>query len=228
MLSFLGVGNKRAVAMALKAFFENTVFFDAFQILSGNDIEEKTGQRFKSCSQKIFLGKTGNLDSLFSHKTFSFDNTLELKHAAVRHQRFITVGEKLITTENAGDVRTDFIAGLWMYMWSSPTANGKALILNPSEVSVEITSGVAGFGRCDNNWFHFLVETLPRILAACDVSDREVPIYVQDDIVPAGLEAILKITGRQVFKLSHSLTNFNSLIVGQGVSSTLESVDRDE
>ena len=224
MFNFLGVTNRREVVSQIEKYFTDSIFLDFFLILKGNKQKAAPNQRLNAFEQNFTLDYESAVAPLVSHKVFSFTNTFALRNANVLHQRFITIDNKLITTENAADVRSDFIAGLWMYLWSTPTTDGNALILNPHVEPEKVAVGIAGFGRCDSNWFHFLVETLPRILASCNVAPKEVPIYVQSDIVPAGLEAISKVTGREVIPMKSSTIYFNQLFVGQGVSSTLDTV----
>jgi hypothetical protein len=224
VFNFLGVTNKREVVSQIEKYYIDSIFLDFFLILKGNKQKAAPNQRLNAFEQKFTLDYEGAVAPLVSHKVFSFTNTIALRNTNVLHQRFITIDDKLITIENAADVRSDFIAGLWMYLWSTPTTDGNALILNPHVEPEKVPVGIAGFGRCDSNWFHFLVETLPRILASCKVAPKEVPIYVQSDIVPAGLEAISKVTGREVIPMKSSAICFSQLFVGQGVSSTLDTV----
>ncbi len=224
VFNFLGVTIKRDVVFQIEKYYTDSIFLDFFLILKGDRNKAAPNQRLNAFEQQIALDSGNAVAPLVSHKDFSFKNTLALRNASVLHQRFITIDDKLITIENAADVRADFIAGLWMYLWSTPTADGNALILNPHVEPEKVAAGIAGFGRCDSNWFHFLVETLPRILASCKVAPKEVPIYVQSDIVPAGLEAISKVTEREVIPMKSSAICFNQLFVGQGVSSTLDTV----
>ena len=228
MFNFLGVTNKREVASQIEKYYTGTIFLDFFLILKGHKQKTAQNQRLKAFEQQFTVDYESAVAPLVSHKVFSFTNTFALRDANVLHQRFITIDDKLITFERAADVRADFIAGLWMYFWSTPTADGNALILNPHGEPEKVAAGIAGFGRCDSNWFHFLVETLPRILASCKVAPKEVPIYVQSDIVPAGLEAISKVTRREVIPMKSSAICFDHLFVGQGVSSTLDGVFLDE
>jgi len=224
MFNFLGVTNKREVVSQIEKYYTDSIFLNFFLILKGNKQKAALDQRLNAFEQQIALDYESAVAPLVSHKVFSFTNTFALRNVNVLHQRFITIDDKLITIENAADVRADFIAGLWMYLWSTPTADGNALILNPYVEPEKVVAGIAGFGRCDSNWFHFLVETFPRILASSKVASKEVPIYVQSDIVPAGLEAISAVTGREVLPMRSSAICFDHLFVGQGVSSTLDTV----
>ena len=224
VFNFLGVTNKRDVVSQIEKYYTDSIFREFFLILKGDKHKAAPNKRLNAFEQQFALGSGNAVAPLVSHKDFSFTNTFAFRNASVLHQRFITIDDKLITIENAADVRADFIAGLWMYLWSNPTADGNALILNPFVEPEKVAAGIAGFGRCDSNWFHFLVETLPRILASCKVAPKEVPVYVQSDIVPAGLEAISKVTGREVIPMKSSAIFFKHLFVGQGISSTLDTV----
>lgn len=52
--------------------------------------------------------------------------------------------------------------------------------------------------RVDSNWFHFLIETLPRLLVLEDGISLAVPILVSDRLPASAIEAIRSLTSRRI------------------------------
>jgi capsular polysaccharide biosynthesis protein len=97
------------------------------------------------------------------------------------------------------------------------------LITEPTKSGKTIDKAIAGFGRCDTNWFHFNIETLPRILSASGVTEIGVPVLVQSDIPQSAVDAIIATTGREVVRIENDFIRVNELVVSQAKSATMDS-----
>lgn len=160
--------------------------------------------------------------NLVSHSQFKSRDVVSLRDVEILHQRFIVADSQLVLTENGADCRADSVAGLWPYVFGSPTHDGRVLVSGSSQSGAIVESAIAGFGRVDSNWFHFLTETLPRLIAASDAADSDSCVLVQRELLPAGREAIQQLTRRALVELSEGRTQVGLLHVGIGTSSTMD------
>lgn len=91
----------------------------------------------------------------------------------------------------------DFVAGNHALVIGSPANLHKCFVRDrPNGVVIE--SGITLSSRVDSNWFHFLIETLPRLFLVDDFVPPEVPVLVSSRVPQNGLEALALITKRRV------------------------------
>jgi capsular polysaccharide biosynthesis protein len=66
-----------------------------------------------------------------------------------------------------------------------------------------LESGIFLSGRCDENWYHFIIDTVPRILFVSDIP-IDVPLLIRSDI-PLNSKAVLAaITEREIIEIEPS------------------------
>jgi hypothetical protein len=181
-------------------------------------------QRIRAVTQGV-LDHTGrDTTPLFSHRQLDNRRTLQLRDVEVLFGRFTVCGESLYLFESGADLRNPNPAGLWPYFWSRPPLGGKALLLDGREEQ-HIREAAAGFGRIDSNWFHLLIETLPRLVDVCDATSDEVPLLVQDGIPETGLDLIRGLIGpnRAIQQLSSNVIKVGTLYVATGRTAAVDS-----
>ena len=220
-IDFLAITSNATVAKTLLGPLQNTVLIRAIKLIAGENSESSPNERLN----QVMLKNSGeDLYPIYSHGEFDFDCVSTLSNVEVWHERFVVKNNHIVCREDAADLRTDWPAGLWMYKWAHSTISNGVLISEPTESKKTINRAIAGFGRCDANWFHFNIETLPRILSASGVTEIGVPVLVQSDIPQSAVDAIVATTGREVIKINGDFLQVNELIVSQAKSATMDSV----
>jgi len=191
-IDFLAITSNRTVAKSLLEPLQNTIFVQAIDLIARENSETYPNERL---NQVMLKDSGSDLHPIYSHSDFSFDNVSILNNVEIWHERFVVKNNRVICREDAADLRADWPAGLWMYKWAHSTIANGVLITEPTKSEHTIDKAIAGFGRCDANWFHFNIETLPRILNASRVTDNGVPVLVQSDIPQSAVDAIIATTG---------------------------------
>jgi len=220
-IDFLAITSNRTVAKSLLEPLQNTILVQAIDLIARENYEAFPNERLN----QVMLKDSGtDLHPIYSHSDFGFDSVSALNNVEIWHERFVVKNNRVICREDAADLRADWPAGLWMYKWAHSTISGGVLISKPTKTQRTIEKAIAGFGRCDANWFHFNIETLPRILNASRVTSNLVPVLVQSDIPQSAVDAIVATTGREVIKIDGDFLQVNELIVSQAKSATMDSV----
>jgi hypothetical protein len=219
-IDFLAITCNSAVAKSLTEPLQNTIFIRAVDLIAKENSETFPNERL---SQVMLKGSGTDLLPIYSHSDFNFDNVSILNNVEIWHERFVVKNNRVICRENAADLRADWPAGLWSYKWAHSTISSGVLISKPTKTLRTINKAIAGFGRCDANWFHFNIETLPQILSASGVTEIGVPVLVQSDIPQSAVDAIVATTGREVVRIVSDFLQVNELIVSQAKSATMDS-----
>jgi capsular polysaccharide biosynthesis protein len=124
------------------------------------------------------------------------DRWLKLENVRVQHGGVVFTDRSLITYEGSADPVQDFVAGQWTHVFGSPRHPEGALMLTRPASRVRHDEGILIAGRNDPNWFHWLVEYLPRVLTIPDTIPADVPLIVTDRTPPTGIEALRELSAR--------------------------------
>ncbi|MET4703234.1 glycosyltransferase family 61 protein [Frigoribacterium sp. UYMn621] len=123
---------------------------------------------------------------------------IRLRDARVQSGGTVLADNALVLYEEAADPRRDFVAGQWDSVYGSPTHPEAALVeLKPSSVE-SIDEGILLSGRNDSNWFHWMIEYLPRVMQIDPSIDSTVPLLVTNRTPVNGLAALRSLTARPV------------------------------
>lgn len=95
----------------------------------------------------------------------------------------------------------DFVAGNWASVVGS-SANLWKCFVKDFEYGVAFQDAIVLSSRVDSNWFHFLIETLPRLFLVDEIIDPDFPILVSERIPSSGLEALRAVTDRKIIQVS--------------------------
>ena len=219
-IDFLAITSNTAITHELMAPLRNTVFIRAIELIAGETHSSNSPEPLR---QMMAKGLSTDLYPIYSHNEFCFNSVSTLNNVEIWHERFVVMNNQVVCREDAADLRADWPAGLWMYKWGHSTIAKGVLISEPIKSSRTIDKAIAGFGRCDANWFHFNIETLPRILSASKITDSGVPVLVQSDIPRSAADAIIATTGREVIRIEDDFLRVNELVVAQAKSATMDS-----
>ena len=130
---------------------------------------------------------------------------LRLENSSVQDGGTVLVGESLVLYEKAADPQNDFVAGQWGSVFGSQ-AHPEAALVNLKELSDEvIPEGILLAGRSDANWYHWLIEYLPRVLMIDPELSTQIPLLVTSRTPASGLAALRAITDRPLVTIDPDL-----------------------
>jgi hypothetical protein len=146
--------------------------------------------------------------SLEIHKNAysSFDDVLNtqngshnlLHNVEIWHQRFIVEGSKWHIIDSTFSPHSKFVAGHWQFLEQVPDSVNHVFIKKPvARKRKRLTHAIFLMGRADENWYHFLLDTLPRYLFMKSV-DAEVPVLVRADIPKTSILLIQRVVNRKI------------------------------
>ncbi len=144
----------------------------------------------------IDLDKTGNQQSgMKSAKT----NPKYFQAADVRitNGGLVQDAKGFVNWDLAQFPALDFVAGNYDAVIGSPSNLAKCFV-RESEAGEVIDTGIMLSSRADSNWFHFLIETLPRILWIDSLVPPDVPVLVSNRVPLTGIQALQLVTQRSV------------------------------
>lgn len=95
----------------------------------------------------------------------------------------------------------DFVAG-HQGLVIGTTANLQECLVRKLPRGREIEKGIVLSSRVDSNWFHFLIETLPRLFYVENEVDKSYPVIVSTRVPRSGLAALRIVTNRKVIRVN--------------------------
>jgi hypothetical protein len=125
--------------------------------------------------------------------------------------------------EYAADPIWDFVSGLWTVQFGSQHRRDAALVPQYSAKQIGLGEAILIGGRNDANYYHFLIEYLPRVLEIPDSISGEIPIVVSKNVPDSGIEALKLLTKRKVIRLDpENQYRFSKIYVASPVAQVLD------
>jgi len=121
---------------------------------------------------------------------------LHLEDALIQDGGTVLVGDSLVLYEEAADPRNDFVAGQWDTVYGSQSHPEAALVRLKEPSEERIAEGILLAGRSDGDWYHWLIEYLPRVLMIEPDLPPDIPLLVTRRTPESGLAALRAITDR--------------------------------
>ncbi len=131
--------------------------------------------------------------------TRTFRKYAKLTRALVFKGGTIISGGGLINTDESQNPAYDFVAGRWDHVVGSHASTQISSVYIP-EMGNSIESAIILSSRCDSNWFHWLIETLPR-LALVDSLDPDIPVAISSRLIDAAKESLSWVSKRQIIEI---------------------------
>jgi hypothetical protein len=126
----------------------------------------------------------------------------------------VTSGNSLITYDRSEDPSFDFVAGRWPFVVGSHLDNTSAIVKVPSVTRPDLAEGILLSSRAETNWYHWLIETLPRLLWVEHEVDASIPVLISSDIPDTAKESLRIVTNREVVEINpFEVTPVSKLIV---------------
>jgi len=138
------------------------------------------------------------LDSLFERG--GLEPHAIFHNAEIWHQRFVFVEDRIMNLDATSSPSQKFVAGCWQFGPGDRGNSGEQLILRPALTSIILSEAILLMGRCDENWYHFLLDTLPRLMFFENVP-RGVPLLIRADLPFTSKEFLKKLTRRKVIEI---------------------------
>jgi capsular polysaccharide biosynthesis protein len=131
---------------------------------------------------------------------------LRLESAEVLNGAVVIADGRVAVYEDAADPRHGFISGQWDVVFGSRMSPDGAFLYRTSPAGVEIPEGILLAGRNDANWYHWVIEYMPRVLQADAHISLEVPLLVTSRTPDAGIALLRSLTARPVVELDTNRT----------------------
>lgn len=146
-----------------------------------------------------------------------------LESVQIWHQRFIISNKEFLVYDSTSHPEQEFVAGQWQFIKSFEKSQNKCLIKNVFGEKRYLESGIFLSGRSDENWFHFILDTVPRILFTDDIPIT-VPLLIRSDIPENSKAVLATITDRKIIEIeSNEVLEIENLYVVPGRSSVFDS-----
>lgn len=154
------------------------------------------------------LNSRASLECVFhpqSHQTFDqrlSDGVLgvqdKVTDVEIWHQRFIIKDNTWLLIDSTCSPSLEFVAGHWQFLVQNKAEQSKVEMLRPRETSrVSVDEAIFLIGRVDENWYHLLLDTLPRYLLFRGI-DPEVPVLIRGDLPGTSKTLIERLVEREI------------------------------
>jgi capsular polysaccharide biosynthesis protein len=130
---------------------------------------------------------------------------LVVEDATVQDGGTILSGGRLVVYDGSADPSLDFVAGQWDSVFGSAFMPDRALVRLREPSSGRLPEGVLLSGRNDDNWYHWMVEYLPRVFQVDSSVPNSAPFIVSSRTPPAGMEALRRFADREIVVVDAAL-----------------------
>lgn len=121
-------------------------------------------------------------------------------NAEIWHQRFIFTQNTILNIDVTASLRLGFVAGISPFISKVKGSSSKYKILTPYGSFFKIREAIYLIGRVDENWYHFLLDTTPRMLFLDNVP-KSVPVLIRSDIPQTSKDFLRALTTREVIEI---------------------------
>ena len=127
----------------------------------------------------------------------------QLNNVSVQSNGRILNSKTLFIYDRSDDPRlTDVAGNQFIEFGSISDLNHAYTVL--SHVTRHIEEGIHLISRRNDNWFHWLIETLPRLLLLPEDINKEVPLIISSSISSTAMESLKLLTERELFEVGEN------------------------
>jgi len=130
---------------------------------------------------------------------------LVVREATVQDGGTILSGGRLVVYDPSADPRLDFVSGQWNSVFGAAFMLDRALVRLRKSSSRRLREGVLLSGRNDDNWYHWMVECLPRVFQVDSSVPSSAPFIVSSRTPPTGMEALERFADREIVVVDAAL-----------------------
>jgi capsular polysaccharide biosynthesis protein len=131
--------------------------------------------------------------------------------------------DNLYVTDAAADPRHEFVSGQWNHIFGAPRIGSTAIIKKFDLESSDFSEGILLAGRNDDNYYHWLIETLPTALTLDASCEEGLPFIISSRVPQSGKQALRMVSKRKVIEIDASKQSaFKRLIISTSAASILD------
>lgn len=123
---------------------------------------------------------------------------LLVEDATIQDGGTVVTHDRLIVYEGSADPILDFVSGQWESVFASTLHPDRALARLRERSPERIPEGVLLSGRNDDNWYHWLIEYMPRMFQIDSSVPSSAPFIVSSRTPPSGIAALEQFSDRQI------------------------------
>jgi capsular polysaccharide biosynthesis protein len=156
-------------------------------------------------NHRILMKKLGNgvVESQVTGEALSSPGKgwLDLRDVDLLSGALVLNDGTLENYEHAADPTWDFVSGLWQIQFGSEGRKDCALIKTSNKQGLPLGESILIGGRNDSNYYHFMVEYLPRLLTIPDSVSKSVPVLISKSVPKSGKQALERLTNRKIIEI---------------------------
>jgi hypothetical protein len=167
------------------------------------EIQSANWQRFKNVVG-AGIGNTpveNHRQNDWSHIPMPAPSIAVLQNVTLTNGDVISSDESLISIDPAANPAFSFVAGHQGVVVGSHARLGAAAVLVPKHAGQFIPEGILLSNRSDANWFHWLIETLPKLLYLDAEAPEDVPVIISNRIPETAKECLGLLTDRTIIEI---------------------------
>lgn len=144
------------------------------------------------------------------NSAYSFDERINnsrlnlpdnVSNAEIWHQRFILTENELLFIDTTCSPVLKFVAGHWQFLEQINSLQDHVrLKVSTESKNINLDEAIFLIGRADENWYHLLLDTIPRYLSFEGI-DKDVPVLVRSDLPATSIELLRQIIPRTLIFL---------------------------
>jgi hypothetical protein len=172
------------------------------------EVRDPSWQDLKNVDDVPFpkMQQVGKNSTDLTYIRMSKPSMVVLQNVSVTSGDVITSDQNLFNIDPAANPAFSFVAGHQGVVVGSPANLGMAAILVPKGEGLFIPQGILLSSRADANWFHWLIETLPKLLYLDSEVSSDVPVIISDRIPDTAKESLRLLTERPIIEIEPSAT----------------------
>jgi len=125
----------------------------------------------------------------------------EVSNVEIEPNGLLRKGKTILDCDPVRRPHLPHVAGQWdMAVGSSANMSSYRIHSAPRQ-RLLIHSAISLLGRVDSNWFHWLLENMPRIILVDGLVDPSIPIVVSDQLSRAGVDALRAMSSREIIRV---------------------------
>lgn len=138
-------------------------------------------------------------DTLDQRKTkYNLDYPDSIKDIEIWHQRFIVSDKKWILIDATTMPQLDFVAGHWQFLEQDRLTSDVIRLKKPKGTTkIHLNQAIFLMGRVDENWYHFLLDTLARY-PEFESTNPDIPVLVRGDLPQSMIDFLNQVTSRKL------------------------------
>lgn len=149
----------------------------------------------------------------------------ELTDVKIQKGGTIICDHELVVVDRAADPRLEHVSGQWEHVFGSSLLGQTVMVELCEDTAESIDKGILLSGRNDYNWYHWMVEYLPRVIEIDKEIDSRIPWVISNRVPTTGVEALKMISTRDILVCdSEKLQHFKKLIVMSPNASIIDTV----